>query len=361
MIHPGGCRSVRLAAVFLGLWVTSAAAEPYLAVRQGMDCGQCHVNPSGGGLRNAFGNVYGQNQLSATPNTGITESWTGEFSRYFAAGGNLRVAATQADIDNTDTNLDFATQRATLYLGVNLHERVSLYIDQQVAPGGSLNREAWIKLNYNRFYLKAGKMFMPFGWRLEDNNTLVRQISGINMLQGDDGLEIGWSQGAYSVQLAATNGNGGAAERDDGKQFTLRAARAASRWQLGISAVNNNTDFIDRAGGGVFAGLQTGAVTWLLEYNLLEDKPDAAGADEEFQVGLLEANWLISRGHNLKLTAEHTRSDLTRDSSQRYGLVYEATPLPFAQVRIGYRERDSDNNNPLLNGSEGFIELHGFF
>ena len=222
-----------------------------------------------------------------------------------------------------------------------------------------MNREAWIRYAKEGFYIKAGRMFVPFGWRLEDNTAFVRQLSGINMLQGDDGIELGWERGSLQTQLAVTNGAGGGSERDDGKQFSGRFMTVNRGWQLGVSVLDNNTDTVDRQAYGIFAGARTGPVAWLFEYDRIEDQAPGT-ADTELDVALLEANWQPARGHNVKATIESIDFDGSVEEQQRFSLLYELTPLPFVQLRFGVRERTSDDPNPFFDSSEAFVELHGF-
>ena len=85
--------------VLAGAWMTVAEAEPYFAVREGLKCASCHVNPSGGGMRNAFGITWAQTSLPAKrlefPGG---EPWTGTINRYIAVGGNLRAVFPQSRV-----------------------------------------------------------------------------------------------------------------------------------------------------------------------------------------------------------------------------------------------------------------------
>jgi hypothetical protein len=178
----------------------------------------------------------------------------------------------------------------------------------------------------------------------------------------DTGVEVGWESGPWSAQFAITNGTSLDPEVDNGKQYTLQGVFVTGRWRLGAAANVNSRDIGDRTAYGVFGGLRTGPIAWLAEADLVTD--DSLPQNEQDMVtGLLEANWLVRQGHNLKLTAEYydPSRDLSSDRQQRYSLVYEYTPVQFLQVRAGARIYEADDDTNFLHRKIYFLQLHGFF
>src|SRR2546430_15435954 len=93
MIHRSTLLAARYLLLSLLLLALEAHAEPYLAVQTGFKCGQCHVNPTGGGERTVFGNVFAQTQLAANRIDTGADVWTGEINRFLSIGGDVRAQA----------------------------------------------------------------------------------------------------------------------------------------------------------------------------------------------------------------------------------------------------------------------------
>jgi hypothetical protein len=343
----------------------SAEAEPYFAVQQGVQCSACHVNATGGGLRTPFGNTWSQRVWPASPVDMGDLEWTGALNRFVALGGNLRVSGTYTDVPDQDTQSEFDVDEMRLYLLVEpLPGRLAIYLDEQLAPGGASNLEAWARLrgSGDRWYLKAGQFYLPYGLRLEDDSAFVRQVPGINMTTPDRGIEVGWETAHASAQVALTNGSGGASETDDGKQLTARTEYVQSAWRVGLGASYNDADAGERWLAGAFAGVRTGPIAWLAEADFVADD-SLAGTRREMWVGLLEANWTVAKGHNLKLTAEYHEPDIDvdEDEQNRWSVVWEFTPIQFVQLRVGARIYDGIPQNDLQNRRLGFVQLNGYF
>jgi hypothetical protein len=338
-------------------------AEPYLAVQNGLQCAACHVNPTGGGMRNSFGTLWGQTTLPARTLSPSGTPWTGEFGQYIAIGADLRAGGSWLDQPGAQGSSSFDLDSLRAYLDLRvIPGRLDLYIDQRLAPGASSNAEAWLRLNTldRRFYLKAGQLYLPFGIRLQDDGAFIRERTGISFNTPDRGLEAGFTGTRWTAQLAVSNGTAGAPELDRGKQWSLRSEYAHARWRAGASFNVNDFDAGTRRMQGVFLGARTGPIAWLAELDTIADS--TGGPKVKQWVALLEANWLVRKGHNLKVTAE--RHDPDRDTSidrqTRLSLLWEYTPLPFLQLRAGLRQHDDDAGVAFQNRRIAFVQLHGY-
>lgn len=346
-------------------WIPTAQAEPYLAVRTNNQCAACHVNPTGGGKRTEYGALYARTALAAEewkiPADNAAGTWDGRINNYFAIGGDLRTSLRYIDVKQTDS-FSFDTDAARIYLELSvIPNRVLLYIDQTLAPGAAVNRESFLLLwsKEKTTYLKAGRIFIPYGWRIEDDSAYIRQFSGVNFTSSDTGVETGFVRGGWSTQFAITNG-AAASETDRGKQYSLLTSYLRGAWRVGTSFSYNDHDTEDRKMANVFFGLRTGLISWLAQADQFEEELTAGR--RESQAGFVEANIEVARGHNLKLTFDSYNPDrnVANDQRDRVSVVWEYTPFQFLQVRAGYRRSDGASQSNAQDADELFVQLHTF-
>ena len=352
--------------VVAGFAVGKASAEPYLAVYKGMQCSSCHSHPAGGGKRTAYGNAFAQTELPAVRVGGDDAAlWTGEVIEWLSVGADARADYRYVDTPGEEAISEFSLARVTVYVQAELiPNRLSLYVDQLVAPGTSRNREAYVRLNSEsgRLHFAAGQFFLPYGLRLEDDAAFIRQFTGVNFTNPDRGVQLGYESGPWSTQLSVTNGTGGAPETDTGKQVSWVAQHVRDRWRLGASFNFNDADTGDRQMQNVFIGLRTGAIVWLAEADLITD--DLPGGGERDAIAtLIEGNWFFRQGHNLKLGYDWYDPDDDVDGQrlERWSAVWEYTPVRFLQGRVGVRIHEGDPLVASQNRDEYFAEIHGYF
>ncbi len=353
---------LRCAAFALAAWIASPLhAEPYLAVRTGLKCASCHLDPDGGGLRTPFGDAYARNQLAARA-IADGSAWTGTVTDRLRAGGDLRADASYVRTPGEASASDFAVQRAGVYGAfAAVSQLLTFYVDEQVGPAAAFAREAVALLRPagGRYTIKAGRFFLPYGLRLQDDSAFIREITGISFATPDTGAELGLELPKWSAQLALTNGTAGGAESDAGKQTSLSAVYVRPRWRLGASYNLNNAAAGDREMGGMFAGLRTGPFVWLAEIDHITDATAQGSADST--VALAEGNWGLSAGHNLKVTYEFYDPPGRDDERTRYSVVWELAPFQLLQTRLGVRVYRGVPLRPVDNREEVFAELHAYF
>lgn len=356
----------------------ASRAEPYLAVRTGHKCMACHVNPTGGGKRTEFGAIYSQTALPAgrldlatgksVPAAGAASKpsvWTGKLNDHFAVGGDLRATLRNTIIPNSSDTSAFDQTTSQVYLEVKpIVDRLTIYLDERITPGAATAREAFAMLwSSNRTaYVKAGRMFVPFGLRIEDDSAFIRQVTGTTFNSSDDGVEGGLELGPWSAYLAITNGAGGGTETNRGKQVSGLVSFVRPDWRVGLSASTNSNDAADRNMQSAFAGLRTGPVNWLASGIYVTDKGTPTGKLKQWAT-LFEGNIEAAKGHNVKLTYEYydPNDDLPNNEQERYSAVWEYTPFQFTQFRLGVRKSNGIPQNNAQNTTQIFVQWHAFF
>jgi len=344
-------------------------AEPYLAVRTGMKCAACHVNGTGAGMRTAFGVNYSQTVLprKIQRSNGVRTILDPGFGKGLMVGGDLRVINRTVMVPGEDTNV-FEFSEGNVYVQVSLvPEFLTFYLDEAVAPGGAGSREAFVLLQDTRRQLtfKAGRMLLPFGLRLWDDDAFIRRTTGFNFSAQDLGVEVAWRPGRWSTALSVTNGTGGGQEDNREKQLAAVVSRVYPRFRVGASLSVNDSPSARRRVGGVFAGVVVGPVTLLGEVDALHDRFDDASQPTwgESWMGFAEANVLVADGVNVKLAYDwlDPYADVKEDGREMVRVGIEPFLTQFLQVRAFYRHRKAPPQLTLDNADWLTVELHAFF
>lgn len=347
-----------------------AEREPYLAVRTGQKCSACHVNRTGGGMRNDFGVVYAGATLPMTSEGFQFQNRA--LNDFVRMGADFRLTASALLSDATArdgaprTSLNI--NRANLYIEAKLiSDKLTLYLDETLAPGGATSREffALVDIPEIRGYAKVGSFFLPSGLRLLDDQEFIRELTGFTMLAPDQGVEVGIEPGRWSILASVTNGSRGAIESNDGKQFTGTAAWVGRRFRLGASASRNTQEGLHTDVLGGFGGVSVGNFSLLGEIDYVQGA-SGEGPDVEQLVAYGEGNLLIRRGVNAKITYGFHDRDLDRPEDERvrarFGL--ELFPFPYFQLSGFYVLRNDIPENLALalpQRDEILLELHLLF
>lgn len=348
----------------LALLPAASRAEPYLAIQMGYKCVACHVNPSGGGLRNALGTAFAQHAMAANELPERLSGWSGQIGEVLRLGGDYRGSSTLNQVPGQPSQRSRGVEQFRIYADLRLFtDWLGVYVDETLAPGKAQRQESYLRVAAPgmSWYAKAGQFYLPFGWRLQDNSAFVRSTSGINMTAPDKGLELGTEHDDWSAQLAFTRGPGNAGT-DGGHQLTAQFVWLQPWGRLGAAAASTEAKAGNRQVAGIFGGTRTGPVGWLAEIDLVRDAGYPEGR-RTLLASLLEMNWLVRQGHNLKLSSELLDPDrhVSNDHRARYSVVYEYSPFPFVQLRAGHRRHLGIPQSPLDNRRQTFVELHGLF
>ncbi len=333
-------------------------AEPYLAVRTGLKCAQCHVNRTGGGGRNDFGSAWAQTQLPMRPAAVRRRA----LNDWVSLGLDLR-ALVSGSLTESTPRTAVEMSEAQIQLEARLIPNLlALYVDQTLGPDRAVAREVFglvERLPLNG-YAKAGKFLLPYGWRLWDDEAVIRAETGFTYQTPDLGLEVGIEPGPLSWSLAVSNGSVGAAEGDDQKMITSSAVVTLPRFRVGASASRNGAPGSHRDVVGGFGGFRLGPLAVLGEADWILESFDAQADRDQF-VAFVEGDWLVRRGLNAKLSYGYhdPNLDIVEDQRVRVRAGLEVFPISFLQLSAFFIRLD--NAGDATDQDRATFEVHLHF
>lgn len=357
------------------VFVQDADALPRFASRTGAKCQSCHVNPSGGGMRQAFGQQYGRETLPVptwSSEFGL-DDFTSKLTDFVSVGADFRTLYYVQQIPDTagggagtssTTNNAFFQMQGDVYLNFRLGKKVNIYVDKGIYSGfeifGILN------ILPGNGYIKIGKFLPNYGTRLDDHRTFIRDRTGFNPESGRaelTGAEVGFSPGPVNIM-------GGVYNAADGFGAGISKNKAVLGRVDGIFKLSDDMHL--GLGGNVFTR-ELGAssrmtifgalgsfsfrdITIFGEVDWLKNK--VGGATTTGLVSLVEADVMVTPGVDLKFMYEFADPDidLKTGSISRYSFGVEFFPISGVEVRPLYRVNSEDPTN--ISNNEFNLLIH---
>lgn len=340
-------------------------AEPYMAIRGitlGLKCSSCHVNRTGGGQRTGMGAVHGVTDLPWKKIEVKVMHWT-LFDDLISFGADFRFLNQTTFLEENTMNT-FQTDKANVYLSVRLvPDRVSLHLDESIAPGGAQSREVFGLVDLPASgWLKGGKFLLPYGLRLEDDRAFIREVPGINYTTPDLGFEVGFEPGKWTIVSSFTNGTSGSIDTNTSKQVVGTLAYVSDSFRLGASGSYNSGAESSKNSAAIWGGFRYGRAVFLTEVDFVRDEITSVQKRSRI-VTYAETDFLIGNGWNLKAAYEYYDPDVDIEENQRDRIIIGIEPFlaPFIQAALFYRFNQSIPQNRAQNADELTFRFHIYF
>lgn len=326
-----------LAPIFLS--PSPLLALPRYAVFEGAPCASCHVNKTGAGMRTeAGGQLFTEDLVMAFTEHLRPKDLRGRLTPFASIGADLRMQNLTTMSPQT-TNSSTVPQ-GSLYLELNAGKYVEGYADFDLA--NTVSREIFLMVHKLPLdlYIKVGRLNLPYGLRIDDGTSPIRNNFNVNFNSQDIGGEVGLEPEPFEIALAVTNGvPGGTGDENEYKAITTSAAWVGERGRLGSSFQWNNRPGRRLTSFGGHGGLCVGRVAWLAEVDFQEIHSTTGGGDTWMIAGYSSVDFNIIQGLFVRTVYDYLDPNYRgADNLQhRVGFGFDLYPLPYSQVSLLYR------------------------
>ena len=358
--------------IFSGIY-TSIQSFPRFALKWNDNCAECHVNPTGGTMRNENGWYYGMYPMSLMSPRDTNLTLSPKLNDNISFGFDFRG---QYLYSEEYSKTDFQNMSGAVYADIKLSS------DIEVASRYDFVQQIWeayglLKLLPNNGYIKGGTFTPNYGIRIDDHTAYTRGGDfGIVSSTGKQGLmytpfytESGVEIGAYVNDWAFITASVGKPNNaqffEADPTYTARVEFSPAIERVGFLfggsyAAHKTKIFLppnfiktilatDLYGG--FFGIGYDKFSLLAEYDIAKDYQ---GRDIKSAAAMAEFTYLITVG--LEALVRYDRWDpnsgVDNDELSHIIVGLEFYPYSFIEVKTQYRfqleEPKVDNNAVVM-------------
>ena len=366
-------------------FVNLSFALPRFAVSNGSSCIACHVNPTGSGLRNSYGNdvmALEELPLERWLDKG-NENWDGYISDHLQIGGDFRLQGVQYNETDSIRKSAFFPMQADIYSYLKLNNNAGIFTKIGMKGSSSLSTEYWALLSNlpQNAWLRIGRTLPNYGLRVDDHTSFIRggnlhrtSVLDIDGLDIEEGLIFAPSL-LYSppaiLELGVPMFGGLQWTSSISTDVLNNGSEELNNLTTQFNYIGNINDNIAYMGGfsymqqdkfamtGISGGLSFGDFTWTFEAdqaeNWIEGNTSLALYDEIV--------WEIIQGIHLmgKYDYFDPKTDWQTGSISRYTFGAEIYPLNIMEIKLQARFNQLDQDNSTTPDPEYLIQTHFWF
>ena len=340
-------------------------AVPRYAMESGSSCILCHIDPSGGGLRNDYGIAYGLDDLARKTPDKIS-GYAGIILKHFQIGGDVRIQSVSKNKGDVPSGLAIFPMQANIQMKTEVGKVTAL------AQLATLQSDYGVQFRLNRKfgYVKTGIGKPSFGLKLDDHTVFtrggnIRLIHGnhregmpfVPALQNAPFLELGHYKGNTHYSFGMIKGY--LYEKSESSYGRLEHffSNGSLNKMIGASFFRETTAAKDLQMVNLFGGLNRGNLSWMGEVtvaeNLVSDRSIASYS--ELSLKVKKGFTILARIDFFDESMIYTEDAIRRTT---FGLNY--VPLPLVDIKFQIRSTQLSGVVPSK-GIEFLSQLHLWF
>lgn len=356
-----------LAVIVLLFLLSELHSLPRFALQQKDKCISCHINPTGGIMRNENGFYFGKNVVSMSSPRDKDLVLSPKLSENISIGFDYR---SQFIYSQEKNRSDFQDMTGLIYLNASVSKSIDV-----LARFDFINSiwEAYgvARILPNDSYIKVGSFVPYFGIRIDDHTSYTKGgdyglLFSVGTLQGliynplytEAGVELGANISDWGLLTASVGKSKFNASLTTDPTFTSRFEINSSVDKIGYFLGGSFASTKVRVAGkrlntflyGGFAGFGTQNFSLIAEYDIASD---LLAQKIKSNAMMIEASYLLTVG--LEAIIRYDRFDPNQEiqDDELAHLVFglEFFPYTFIELRPQFRmnlEKPSRNNNAFV-------------